>query len=285
MSQHGHDGQKSDHNSHGHGHHEGEVDGLGHPILKDSTAVKVYFILLFFTALTVGMSHVNMGAFNMLLVLAVAATKATLVCLFFMELKNDNKQYAVIFSTSFLFLAIFIVLTGTDLFFRGDVYLKKGEPIFLAVANAGPKMKEPWTNTPELVAKGKELFGQNCVSCHGEKGEGNGVAAAALNPKPRNFTQTANWINGRKPSQIFKTLSKGVNQMPSFASLPSDCRWELAHFITTLGPSIEKDDQASILANAGVDISKGDAGSSDPKSVPIDFAVQQILKERGTSKN
>jgi len=30
----------------------------------------------------------------------------------------------MIFGTSFLFLAIFIVLTSTDLFFRGDVYVK-----------------------------------------------------------------------------------------------------------------------------------------------------------------
>ena len=38
------------------------------------------------------------------------------------------------------------------------------------------------------AAKGKESFTMYCVACHGEKGDGNGPAGAALNPKPGNFT-------------------------------------------------------------------------------------------------
>lgn len=41
----------------------------------------------------------------------------------------------------------------------------------------------------EMIAKGKEIYtGKGaCVSCHGATGSGDGVAAAALNPKPRSF--------------------------------------------------------------------------------------------------
>ncbi|MCU0701176.1 MAG: cytochrome c [Myxococcaceae bacterium] len=38
------------------------------------------------------------------------------------------------------------------------------------------------------AAKGQVKFKELCVSCHGEKGAGDGAAAAALNPKPANFT-------------------------------------------------------------------------------------------------
>lgn len=36
-------------------------------------------------------------------------------------------------------------------------------------------------------AKGAATFKTLCVSCHGEKGQGDGPAAAALNPRPANF--------------------------------------------------------------------------------------------------
>jgi mono/diheme cytochrome c family protein len=41
------------------------------------------------------------------------------------------------------------------------------------------------------VARGKELYNGigACVSCHGAAGEGDGLAAAALNPKPRSFSE------------------------------------------------------------------------------------------------
>ncbi len=39
------------------------------------------------------------------------------------------------------------------------------------------------------AATGKELFVKtNCNSCHGMEGKGDGPVAAALDPKPRNFT-------------------------------------------------------------------------------------------------
>jgi cytochrome c553 len=42
------------------------------------------------------------------------------------------------------------------------------------------------------AAKGEATFKTMCASCHGEKGDGNGAAAAALNPKPTNFHDPAN---------------------------------------------------------------------------------------------
>ncbi len=42
------------------------------------------------------------------------------------------------------------------------------------------------------AAKGETHYKTLCIACHGEKGDGNGPAGAAMNPKPGNFTDPAN---------------------------------------------------------------------------------------------
>ncbi len=110
-------------------------------------------------------------------------------------------------------------------------------------AVAGPKAapaKGPTSPkvTPALLAQGKQLFATTCVACHGEKGDGSGPAAAALNPKPRNFV-TETFRNGDKPEQIFKTIGDGIpgTGMAAFAYLAEGDRWALAHYVTTLRPA------------------------------------------------
>ncbi len=41
--------------------------------------------------------------------------------------------------------------------------------------------------------QGKQLFTTYCVACHGAAGLGDGVAGAALNPKPASFADPAFW--------------------------------------------------------------------------------------------
>ncbi len=73
----------------------------------------------------------------------------------------------------------------------------------------------------QVVAKGKSLFMDDCVACHGANGEGDGPAAAALKPKPRDFHSAKGWINGRMASGMFKTLTQGIpgSPMPPFNSI------------------------------------------------------------------
>ena len=42
------------------------------------------------------------------------------------------------------------------------------------------------------AAKGEAHYKTLCIACHGEKGDGNGPAGAAMNPKPGSFTDPAN---------------------------------------------------------------------------------------------
>ena len=44
--------------------------------------------------------------------------------------------------------------------------------------------RNPFPSDPETIAAGRALYQQNCSSCHGTTGLGDGEAAKALNPSP-----------------------------------------------------------------------------------------------------
>jgi mono/diheme cytochrome c family protein len=78
------------------------------------------------------------------------------------------------------------------------------------------------------LRRGAEVYTRYCVQCHGVNGDGNGVAAAYLIPKPRNyllgifkFTST-NY--GAKPlrEDLLRTVRRGIRgtSMPAFPLLP-----------------------------------------------------------------
>ena len=76
-------------------------------------------------------------------------------------------------------------------------------------------------------AKGKEKYNQICASCHGPSGKGDGPAAAALDPKPRNLSDPK-YVSTLSDEQIFKTVKEGgatVGKsplMPAWGSVLSD---------------------------------------------------------------
>ena len=93
----------------------------------------------------------------------------------------------------------------------------------------------PPGRSPKLLEIGKVSFKVNCASCHGAKGEGDGVSAEGLVPKPTNLASDR-LKNGAKVGQVFETLEKGVpgTAMIAFTHLPEDERWALAYYVVNL---------------------------------------------------
>lgn len=58
------------------------------------------------------------------------------------------------------------------------------------------------------MVKGKSIFAAQCVSCHGDAGKGDGVAAVALSPKPRNLADKA-YMGGLTDQRIADAIKKG----------------------------------------------------------------------------
>ncbi len=95
--------------------------------------LKVYLgvaaALMVLTAVTVAISYVDLGPFNLLVAIGVATVKVSLVVLFFMHLLYDKKINLFAFLIGVGFVAVFIILTMFDTMRRADIYEVEGEPI------------------------------------------------------------------------------------------------------------------------------------------------------------
>jgi mono/diheme cytochrome c family protein len=87
-----------------------------------------------------------------------------------------------------------------------------------------PKLLGDTTVSADHLKRGAEVFSRYCVQCHGVNGDGKGVAAPYLIPKPRNyiagvfkFTSTT---YGSKPlrEDLLRTVRRGIRgtSMPAF---------------------------------------------------------------------
>ena len=100
-------------------------------------------------------------------------------------------------------------------------------------------------DTQALVAHGKEVYAQNCASCHGEKGDGHGICSAFLLPSPRDFTAAhfkfRSTALGQLPTDddMFRIVSLGVRgtPMPPWKWLLDETdRWAVVEYIKTFSP-------------------------------------------------
>lgn len=78
----------------------------------------VLAILLVLTGVTVGVSYVDLGFFNVPVALAIACTKVTFVLLFFMHLKYEGRIINISFISTVLVLILLIGLTFFDVAYR-----------------------------------------------------------------------------------------------------------------------------------------------------------------------
>ena len=90
------------------------------------------------------------------------------------------------------------------------------------------------------VEQGKKLYGQFCASCHGQSGKGDGPAAAALNPKPRDHTdrQYMSTMSDEEMLKVIKNGGASVGKSPLMppwgASLKDDQIQDIIVYIRTL---------------------------------------------------
>lgn len=99
--------------------HDSHPDHAGHHIVPIETYIGVFLGLMGFTALTVAVAFMNLGALNNVVALGIASIKAFLVVFFFMHLKYNPRILWVVAAGGFLWLAIMILLTLSDLATRG----------------------------------------------------------------------------------------------------------------------------------------------------------------------
>ena len=89
-----------------------------HHILSYKKLGLVLGALLGLTVVTVLAARVDFGYLNVLIAMAIASCKASLVVFFFMHLKYENRTIQLMVLTCFVILAIFISFTFFDIAYR-----------------------------------------------------------------------------------------------------------------------------------------------------------------------
>ncbi len=95
-------------------------------------------------------------------------------------------------------------------------------------------------STPELIARGKEIFDAQCIHCHGATGRGDGSSSYALRDwkdaeiRPRDFT-TGVFRAGSTPDDLYLRLRTGLTGTP-MPAIPgsADDIWAQVHYIMSL---------------------------------------------------
>ena len=95
-------------------HGSGETEHL----LPYSLYLKVWLALLILTGLTVWVSTINVYRWHVFTAMLIATVKVSLVLLYFMHVRFENKLIWVMILAALVTYAIFVSLTFADYYYR-----------------------------------------------------------------------------------------------------------------------------------------------------------------------
>jgi len=87
--------------------------GLGHALPLPVLAT-VFAALLVLTVVTVAVTWVDLGRWNLWIAMVIATVKGSLVALYFMHLRYDRPINGIVLLTALLFVLLFVGLALTD---------------------------------------------------------------------------------------------------------------------------------------------------------------------------
>jgi mono/diheme cytochrome c family protein len=164
------------------------------------------------------------------------------------------------------------------------------------VRSSKPELKKA-PLTPQLFSKGETLYNQNCASCHGAGGDGQGKAAYLLYPKPRNFKEGLFRLvstTDQQPTNVdfFNSITRGMpgSGMPPWSHLAEEDRWSLAYYVRYLtelgkeassGNITEEQIKKGVSAETKLRLAGIDANPESAIQVPVEPAVTKEGIARG----
>ncbi len=94
---------------------------------------------------------------------------------------------------------------------------------------AGLALTNPLAHSPEVLAHGKFVYENVCITCHGPRGAGDGTLTLLFPKPPSLMTQRVrDWPDG----EIFHRPMRGQGSMPSHArQLDARDIWSVVHYI------------------------------------------------------
>ncbi len=139
---------------------------------------------------------------------------------------------------------------------------------------ATPTEAEP-TATPEMpsAVRGKTVFEDNCVSCHGPEGDGSGLPGAA------DFTDV-NFMRGEEPAEFYDSIRDGVkgSAMPAWGDVLSETEiWDVLYYEWSFATSPEEVAQGKAIFGEHCVTCHGQAGDGSGFEGAADFTGQEFM--------
>jgi mono/diheme cytochrome c family protein len=156
-------------------------------------------------------------------------------------------------------------------------------PTVKGKVKGGLDLTQMFASTPQALSSGKQLFGTYCAACHGTGGKGDGVAASALHPAPRDFTSPRGWTRGYTIADIYVTLSEGVKgtSMGAFDMIKPADRFAVAHYVQSLGKFDHHDEPPDEIARLKTKYHFSE-GIQEPNKVAVPVVMKHMEAEYAT---
>ena len=100
--------------------------------------------------------------------------------------------------------------------------------------NAAAGLRDTEPVTERTIATGSALFRERCVTCHGERGRGDGPASSGLRPPPADLVLH---VPQHSDGELFYMVSRGMpgSAMPAWReTLGERERWAIVHYLRVL---------------------------------------------------
>ena len=159
------------------------------------------------------------------------------------------------------------------------------------------KSKEKEKVFPEekpSAARGKAIYDEHCLECHGETGSGEGEESKKFTDEIKDFNDQT-FMRKEDPAEFFEKVKKGDKPMPAFEEdLTDQEMWDVVFYIWTFPTSEELitqgksvyDDKCSKCHGENGDGKGPDAGDLDHKPTNFtDFKKMVNEKSNGLFKN
>ena len=151
-----------------------------------------------------------------------------------------------------------------------------------AIASPEPTVPEPTAPAEEEVLfppekpsaqRGATVFAANCVTCHGEAGDGSGLPGAA------NFTD-AGFVRGETPSEFYRAIRDGIEgtAMTAWGEILSEMEiWDVLYYERAFATSQEEIVQGEQLFAENCVSCHGEAGDGSGLVGAADFTDQVFM--------
>jgi mono/diheme cytochrome c family protein len=94
-------------------------------------------------------------------------------------------------------------------------------------------LRNPLPPNPASVERGKQVYGNYCIMCHGPLADGNGTVGQSFAPLPSNLGESP--VQGQSDGELFYKISLGSGRHPSLADTVSEEeRWAVIRYLRSL---------------------------------------------------